>query len=137
MGTRPNQHDLSDAGFNVMPRLKGLFRRGFRAQAAERYTLEGLGLPAVMLRLVRSIHWVTMPFFTVDSCGSPRVGQPQNDTLEGLQCGLFRCGLPAGKSWVKFSALWRSMLTCKQSSPFRRWRKLSYLLSGAFLVSFI
>jgi len=40
-----------------------------------------------------------MPFFAVDSAV-----KPQNDTLwKGLQCELFRYGLPTGKLWVKFS----------------------------------
>ena len=55
-----NQHGLSVAGFNVM------------------------------LRLDRSIHWVTMPFFAVDSCGFPTCGAPQNDTLwKGFNAGFF------------------------------------------------
>jgi len=50
-----NQHGLSVAGFNVM------------------------------LRLDRSIHWVTMPFFAVDSAV-----EPQNDTLwKGFNAGFF------------------------------------------------
>ena len=42
-----NQHGLSGAGFNVM------------------------------LRRDRSIHWITVPFFAVDSAV-----EPQNDTFE-------------------------------------------------------
>jgi len=81
-----NQHGLSGTGFNVM------------------------------LRPDRSIHWVTMPFFAVDSCGFPTSGcptcgcpingAPQNDTLwKGFNAGFFaadcrleNCGSSLGPS---------------------------------------
>jgi len=67
-----NQHGLSGAGFNVM------------------------------LRRDHSIHWITMPFFAVDSAV-----EPQNDTFERASMGIFRYGLLAQKLWVKFSPMGR------------------------------
>ena len=33
--------------------------------------------------------------------------------LKGLQCGLFRCGLPTGKLWVKFSPSARGLIAAR------------------------
>ena len=86
-------------------RIPGSERQNPKLDPRNQRGLSGAGFN-VMLRLDRSIHWVAMPFFAVDSCGFPINGAPQNDTLwkgfnagfSAADCRLENCGSSFGQN---------------------------------------